>query len=154
MIGVVTLQSNDMATVGASDFGLMTKWRNFKNFLQLPITFIHRKTTKELWTTCTCNFMTFRVLMMKKRHCQGGNMWTRFAQFFSKMWPHEQKQVNLRFILKMISSRICACARNIVFKTNHIIIITWSMTFCTSNIKKHGVARSDKSRIVFFLLQK
>jgi hypothetical protein len=46
--------------------------------------------------------------------------------------------------LKMISSRICACVRNIVFKTNHIIIITWSMTFCTSNIKKHGVARSDK----------
>jgi hypothetical protein len=48
MVGVVTLQSNDMATVGASDFGLMTKWRTFKNFLQLSITFIHRKTTKEL----------------------------------------------------------------------------------------------------------
>ena len=31
---------------------------------------------------------------------------------------------DLNVKLKMISSRICACARNIVFKTNHIIIIT------------------------------
>jgi hypothetical protein len=73
---------------------LMTKWRTFKNFLQLSITFIHRKTTKELWTTCTCNFMTLRVLMMKKRHWQVGN------EHVAKMWPHEQKQVNLRFKLR------------------------------------------------------
>jgi hypothetical protein len=31
-IGVVTLQSNDMATVGARDFVLKKKWRIFDNF--------------------------------------------------------------------------------------------------------------------------
>jgi hypothetical protein len=53
-------------------------------------------------------------------------------------------------VLKMISSRICACARNIVFKTNHIIIITWSMPLCTSYIKEHGAARATNKELCFF----
>jgi hypothetical protein len=56
----------------------------------------------------------------------------------------------------MISSRICACARNIVFKTNHIIIITWSMTFCTSDIKKtwRREERQTKNCVFFYCKNK
>jgi hypothetical protein len=44
-VGVVTLQSNDMATVGASDFVLKINWRIFNNYLHPSITFTNRKTT-------------------------------------------------------------------------------------------------------------
>jgi hypothetical protein len=36
--------------------------------------FMHRKTTRELLTTCKCNFMALRALTVKKMHWQGGNM--------------------------------------------------------------------------------
>jgi hypothetical protein len=36
-VGVVSLQSNDMATAGASDFVLNMKWRIFNHFLHASI---------------------------------------------------------------------------------------------------------------------
>jgi hypothetical protein len=73
-VGVVTLKSNDMATVGEIDFVLMMKWRIFDNLFHPLINFIHRKTKRELQTTCKCNFMALRVLMKKKMLWQGGEM--------------------------------------------------------------------------------
>ena len=70
----------DMATVEASDFVLRMKWWIFNNFMHPSMTFTNRKTTKELSTTCRCNFMTLRVLMtLRENFCIGNE-----AQFNKK----------------------------------------------------------------------